>query len=241
MIILYIKTHNITGLKYFGKTTRNVYDYKGSGKYWLSHLKKHGNDVTTEIVAQFEDNDQSSCEEYALNFSIENNIVESKEWANLILEDGLRGFPVGNKLSEITKNKISKTLVGKPSPKSKYIMKEPISVRSERSRITASKTIWINNGIVCKRHKGSEELIPKGWIIGRIQTGNIGCKTLGQRNDGNNTRGRRIYNNGKIHAYYFEGQQPVGWIRGKMEGFQGGTGALKKGKKYNKQIRICNE
>jgi hypothetical protein len=36
---LYVKTHNITGLKYFGKTTNDPFKYKGSGKYWLDHLK----------------------------------------------------------------------------------------------------------------------------------------------------------------------------------------------------------
>ena len=42
---LYIKTHNITGLKYFGKTIGNPYSYKGSGTYWNNHLKKHGNNI----------------------------------------------------------------------------------------------------------------------------------------------------------------------------------------------------
>lgn len=45
---LYIKQHNVTKLKYFGKTTNgDPYKYKGSGIYWTRHLNKHGNDVTT--------------------------------------------------------------------------------------------------------------------------------------------------------------------------------------------------
>lgn len=52
MIYLYVKTHNITKLKYFGKTKKDPYIYKGSGKYWLNHIKKHGYDVTTEIIYQ---------------------------------------------------------------------------------------------------------------------------------------------------------------------------------------------
>ena len=39
IIYLYLKQHNITGLKYFGKTEQNPYKYKGSGIYWLRHLK----------------------------------------------------------------------------------------------------------------------------------------------------------------------------------------------------------
>jgi len=47
---LYIKTHNITGLKYLGYTKRkDPYKYKGSGDYWTKHINKHGYDVTTEI------------------------------------------------------------------------------------------------------------------------------------------------------------------------------------------------
>jgi hypothetical protein len=40
---LYIKQHSITGLKYFGKTTKsNPYKYNGSGKYWIRHINKNG-------------------------------------------------------------------------------------------------------------------------------------------------------------------------------------------------------
>lgn len=94
MIHLYIKTHNVTGLKYFGKTeTKDPMKYLGSGKYWLRHLKAHGADITTEVVASFEDREEAS--QYAIQFSKEHNIVESKEWANLMYEtvkDGVFGY-----------------------------------------------------------------------------------------------------------------------------------------------------
>jgi len=50
MIYLYLKTHNISGLKYLGKTTRDPQKYLGSGKVWRDHLKKYGNDIHTEIL-----------------------------------------------------------------------------------------------------------------------------------------------------------------------------------------------
>lgn len=91
MITLYIKTHNKTKLKYFGKTTsEDVHTYRGSGKYWLRHIKKHGYDVTTEILKQFTEECEELIED-AINFSKENNIVKSKEWANLKEENGLDG------------------------------------------------------------------------------------------------------------------------------------------------------
>lgn len=91
---LYIKTHNITGLKYFGKTTRNPQCYNGSGKYWKRHLCIHGNDVTTEILGYYHDKDE--CQKEALKFSEENDIVSSELWANLKPEDGWRGGDTRN-------------------------------------------------------------------------------------------------------------------------------------------------
>ena len=230
MIHLYVKTHNKTGLKYFGKTTKeDPHGYVGSGKYWKSHLKVHGNDVSTEIVGTFIS--EVECEKFALKFSNENDIVNSEDWANLIYENGLDGAPKGNKVKLSTKQKISESLIGKPSPKSKYDMKETKENRSERSKRASKGTIWINNEIESKRSKN----IPNGWKLGRIQNGNIGDRSLGGKNDGTNTKGKKIYNNGQKHAYFFENLQPEGWFRGKMKGYQGGTGTNKKGKKYERQ------
>jgi hypothetical protein len=86
---LYIKTHNKTGLKYFGKTVQDPYVYKGSGHYWKIHIDSHGYDVTTEVL----NNGNPYKNEYdfkkvAEEFSLNNNIVESSEWANLKIETG---------------------------------------------------------------------------------------------------------------------------------------------------------
>lgn len=87
---LYIKTHNQTGLKYFGKTTSaNPAKYTGSGKYWLRHLQVHGKDITTEILGYFES--EQECIAVASEFSKTNNIVESAEWANFKIENGIDG------------------------------------------------------------------------------------------------------------------------------------------------------
>ena len=84
---LYHKQHKQTGLNYFGKTTKDPQHYRGSGKYWLSHLKKHGNDIETLQVWKFTDIDE--CSKFALEFSFKHNIVESNNWANLRFENGL--------------------------------------------------------------------------------------------------------------------------------------------------------
>ncbi len=85
---LYVKTHNKTGMRYFGKTVmKNPHLYKGSGTRWLRHLSVHGCDISTEIVGFF--TDESECKAAAELFSESNNIVESPLWANLISEAGV--------------------------------------------------------------------------------------------------------------------------------------------------------
>ena len=119
MIILYIKTHKVTGLKYFGKTTKkDPHKYTGSGKYWLNHLKKHGKNIDTEIIGRFEC--EKKCSEFALKFSMENNILESNQWANLRLENGLDGAPVGNSFSLETIEKMRNSKIGK-KPKEYFV------------------------------------------------------------------------------------------------------------------------
>jgi hypothetical protein len=94
-IYLYVKQHKITKLKYFGMTaTKDPYVYLGSGKHWRQHLKVHGKDIDTLEVWEFDNIEQ--CESFALDFSKKNNIVESKDWANLRPENGRDGRAPGS-------------------------------------------------------------------------------------------------------------------------------------------------
>ena len=111
--VLYIKQHSVTGLKYFGKTTGDPYKYNGSGVHWKHHIKKHGKEhiITTWVSEVYTDSDIIS--EFALKFSRDNNIVESNEWANLILENGLDGMTPGSTSSDETKAKLSAAAKGR--------------------------------------------------------------------------------------------------------------------------------
>lgn len=88
---LYIKKHTKTGLKYFGKTTKDPFKYMGSGLHWTRHIKKHGKEhIITEWISEpFTDKD--SITEFATFMSEELNVVESNEWANMKIENGLDG------------------------------------------------------------------------------------------------------------------------------------------------------
>jgi len=107
-IYLYLKTHNKTGLKYLGKTVRNPLLYHGSGKRWKRHLKKHGYDVTTEVL--FETADKKLFKKVAKEYSINLNVVESNEFANLCPEEGQGGYTV---YDETRNNKISNSSKGR--------------------------------------------------------------------------------------------------------------------------------
>ena len=73
-------------MKYLGQTTRNPYKYKGSGVYWRRHIEMYGNNVTTEILYQSDnqDNFKKVCIDYSAKFDVVNN----KMFANLIEEHG---------------------------------------------------------------------------------------------------------------------------------------------------------
>lgn len=111
---LYIKKHNKTGLKYFGMTSNPyINSYMGSGKYWKLHLKKYGKDITTEWCQLFESKEE--LQKFAAEFSEKYNIVESKEWANLVPESGEYGnsAPSGWKHTDEAKRKIAEANRGK--------------------------------------------------------------------------------------------------------------------------------
>lgn len=86
-IYLYKKTHNVTGLKYLGQTRAiDPHKYKGSGKRWLLHIKKHGYDVTTEILKECKTPDEL-CQ-WGKYYSDLWSVATNPNWANLIPEEG---------------------------------------------------------------------------------------------------------------------------------------------------------
>jgi hypothetical protein len=100
--ILYIKTHTITGMQYFGKTCSldRISRYWGSGTTWRKHLSENGKTFETSIVGFYLDKER--CKQAALQFSKENNIVKSSLWANEVIENGLSGMAYKAKLKPRT-------------------------------------------------------------------------------------------------------------------------------------------
>lgn len=85
---LYIKQHAITGKLYFGKTIKNPEKYMGSGTYWKKHIRKHGKKFVINLWYELFTN-MHELTHFALLFSTEMDIVNSEQWANLIVETGV--------------------------------------------------------------------------------------------------------------------------------------------------------
>jgi hypothetical protein len=138
---LYIKRHKITGKLYFGKTTKNPKVYKGSGTHWLRHIKKYGTEhIETLWYCLY--NDRESIKEASLSFSKLWNIVESKEWLNMIEEDGIgNGLPPGHKKTEEHKKKISLSNMGKKPWSTGLKLPKEFGEKISKSKIAAKKIL----------------------------------------------------------------------------------------------------
>ena len=150
---LYIKQHEITGMKYFGKTSAaDPYKYKGSGKHWVRHISKHGkNHVKTLWVSEpfYEQND---LVEFATFLSEEMDIVSSPQWANLTVENGIDGWVSGQlrgSPSETTKNKMS------ASHKGKIISEE---TKAKMSAAQANKDFTEVHKANLRKPKGTQQI-----------------------------------------------------------------------------------
>jgi phage FluMu protein Com len=94
---------------YFGiTTTKNIEKYKGSGKIWRKLILKWNQNPKHEWNSDWYV-DSVVFQQECVKFSIENNIVSSRNWVNLIIETGTFGAPLGVKQNRITCPHCSKT------------------------------------------------------------------------------------------------------------------------------------
>lgn len=206
---LYIKTHNKTGLKYFGKTTSaDPSLYKGSGVYWLKHLKKHGNYVTTEILGYYLD--EEKCRNDAITFSENNNIVESTEWANLKEERLDGGFDY------INENRNFKEHNKKIANIRNY--KDPVYLEKLSKSIKNSSRDFSNN--VFKQNKDIQQLgnSPESRAKAKLKQKETLKNINFQQGDTNSQFGTMwIYSNELQLNKKIKKNDPIpeGWIRGR--------------------------
>lgn len=110
---IYVK-QSPKGLLYLGKTVREPFSYRGSGKRWLSHLAKYefrSNDCKTYIL--HETANKQELIRLGLYYSNLFNVVNSDQWANLKVEEGDGGATrLGMKNKKETNQKISESHIG---------------------------------------------------------------------------------------------------------------------------------
>jgi hypothetical protein len=196
---LYVKTHQVTGLKYLGYTkSSDPHKYTGSGKYWRLHLKKHGKDYNTKIL--HECNNKEEITTIGTYYSNLWNVVESKEWANLRPETGdgggLQGVWTnpnkgktfkeifGEEKASIIRQKLRnssfmKTPAGREQHRQRMLrtggpMKNPETVKKQKAK-TSGENHWIrkNPGLAQEKMGGENHYSKKEGYV---------CKTIGENN-----------------------------------------------------------
>lgn len=194
---LMIKRHRITGLLYFCKTSRgDPLRYIGSGRYWKNHIRKHGKYIDTIWCKEFLN--QEELTNYALFISHYFDVVHSKDnngnkiWANLEIENGINGMPIGTDRGESFKNNCR--ILNKGNKNSSY------------------GKYWWTNGIDSIK----SNICPEGWWRGRSTLFKKHISTI-KRNELN--IGRRNPSYGKY--WWTNGidsvkstKCPEGWVRG---------------------------
>lgn len=234
-IYLYVKTHKITGLKYLGQTTKDPFKYKGSGKYWLRHLKTHGNIVDTEVLGVFENKEE--LRKVSILFSLQENIAQSDKWANFMPESGDGITPgwtqaiIDGKIVPVsceefkTKNLVhpnkgrkhsnevnkSKGRTGKRPEQ----LKENISIGLNRyfangGKASCQDKSWFYNLDLNKECLDYE--CPEGWIPGRLP---ILEQTRLKHSE--SRKGFRWYHNPFTNEESCCKIQPEGWIPGRIK------------------------
>ena len=151
MIYLYLKIHKKTGLKYLGKTIQDPFKYRGSGVRWVSHLKVHGNDVSTVILKEC--SNEEDLKQWGLYFSNLWNVVESAEFANLVVEAGDNSEKKTHSILELYNDPIWQATVGE------------CKRNKMRGNRNGHGTIPITNGTTNSRIKCSAPM-PDGWYKG---------------------------------------------------------------------------
>lgn len=191
-----IKRHTVTGLKYFCKSYVGDYlQYKGSGKHWTRHIKKHGvKYVVTDWVSEVF-NDPTDIKEFGLFFSEFYNIVQSKEWANMKPEDGLTGGSAKGRPGDSRSKNCSKSQLKRftESPDTEITKKRKSTAHQGTYRIESpTGQIWITTTGLKEFAKENSDLITLGSLFWAYRKCYNNTSTTRKRRDLNNWKVERI-------------------------------------------------
>lgn len=176
IIYLYVKTHNVTGLKYLGKTSADdPHKYCGSGTYWKAHLRIHGHDYSTEILRVC--SSKLEVQEFGVYYSNLWNIVTltdnngKKIWANLKPESGDGGRLTPDIIEKIKNTKrINGTESSNP-----IIFNKMVESKKKNGTLNSNTPQSIAKGKATKKTNGTDKLSSETKLkLSRIKKGCTG-------------------------------------------------------------------
>lgn len=209
--ILYKTTNTVNGKNYVGvHSTSNLDDgYLGSGKQIRAAIKKYGSQVFSREILEYFDSREKA-------FVRESEIV-TEEFINKCdnYNMGIGGLG-GNTKTESIKKQISEKLIGRIiSDATKKKMSENNGMKKETTKkpnTTPPILRGKDNGMYGKNHTvESISLMSKNRKEARIDYTNELRKSLGD-----NSRGKKWYNNGTEGKRFVEGDQPDNFILGRI-------------------------
>ena len=192
---LLLKTHNTTGMKYLCYTKKEDHiSYKGSGKRWKNHIKIHGYDVKTELL--LETDNYEKFRDFARKISEDFDIVNSKEWANMRIEDGEGGDTVSDKMW------ITNGLVDKY-----HIKTSPVPEGWHKGR---SKCVFNDKKYQSEFSKRSDrikfgETMKNKWLNGEIVRDHSKCGVRGDSNPSKREEVRKKISESRKKPIFFRG------------------------------------
>lgn len=209
---LYIKQHSVSGKMYFGKTMQDVDKYPGSGVYWTRHINKYGKDKVQTIWSK-EFNNPTDIVTYALQFSIINNIVDSKKWANAMSENGLDGGFAGCKhYKNIITNEVKMFHNSVPIPEGyetfSFTKNSKWYTNTKTGEVTRSTIELTGDWVNTNNHlKGANHYIDPKGIVHQVKPENARADWVLY----SHSQGKRLYSDGTTVTLYEHGKQPQGW------------------------------
>lgn len=150
---LYVKTHNVTGLKYLGFTTQQDYHkYRGSGTRWLRHLNKHGINYSTELL--YEGDSKDELQQLGEYYSTLYDVVKNRNWANLKPEKGEGGSFVATSesIKKVLETKRKNGTLNTNTPESR---KKAIATRRKNNTLNTNTPDSIRKGLKTKKDNGT--------------------------------------------------------------------------------------
>lgn len=129
----------IADVYYFCKSARqDIIKYKGSGVKWKNVVKKHNNEKIQTIWVSDWYHSAQEIHDAALHFSIENDIVNSDKWANLVTEWGI-DFHTRAGMKDSKETRLKKSIARKGNKNPMYNLRKELSPHYGKSHSESTK------------------------------------------------------------------------------------------------------